>query len=148
MTRWLLDTNVVSELRRPRPEQRVVAFVSEQRLEDLFVSVVTFAELRFGVELVQDPRRRTELNAWLTHRVRPMFEDRVLPLSEDVMLKWRLLVEDGRKIGHTYSQPDLMIAATALHYGLTVVSRDIRDYEKTGVSVFNPWRDVPRPARR
>ncbi len=148
MTRWLLDTNVVSELRRPRPEHRVVAFVSEQRLEDLFVSVVTFAELRFGVELVQDPRRRTELNAWLTHRVRPIFEDRVLPLSEDVMLKWRLLVEDGRKIGHTYSQPDLMIAATALHYGLTVVSRDIRDYEKTGVSVFNPWRDVPRPARR
>ena len=92
--------------------------------------------------------KQDQLNDWLTHRVRPMFENRVLPLSEDVMLEWRLLVEDGRKSGHTYSQPDLMIAATALHHGLTVVSRDIRDYEKAGVSVFNPWRDAPRPARR
>jgi toxin FitB len=148
LTGWLLDTNVVSELRRPRPEQRVVAFVSEQRLDDLYVSIVTFAEVRFGIELPQDPRRRAELSDWLAQRVRPMFEGRVLPLSEDVMLKWRLLVEDGRKVGHTYSQPDLMIAATALQYGLTVTSRDTRDYEKAGVLVFNPWRDAPLPTRR
>ena len=59
-----------------------------------------------------------------------MFEQRVLPISEDVMFKWRLLVEDGRKVGHTFSQPDLIIAATALHHGLTVVTRDVSDYQK------------------
>jgi len=68
-----------------------------------------------------------------------MFERRVLPVSEDVVLKWRLLVEEGRKIGHTFSQPDLIIGATALEHGLTVASRDISDYEKARVPVVNPW---------
>ncbi len=57
------------------------------------------------------------------------------------MFKWRLLVEEGRKSGHTYSQPDLIIAATALHRGMTIVSRDVADYARTGVPVFNPWTD-------
>ena len=70
-----------------------------------------------------------------------MFEQRALPVSEDVMFTWRLLVEDGRKAGHTYSQPDLVIAATALHHGLTVVSRDTSDFTKARVPVLNPWRD-------
>ena len=74
-----------------------------------------------------------------------MFEQRVLPASEDILFKWRLLVEEGRKAGHTYSQPDLFIAATALHYGLTVVTRDTADYAKAGVSLLNPWTDsLPR----
>jgi toxin FitB len=146
VTGWLLDTNIVSELRRARPEPRVVGFIEAQPLDAIYLSIVTFAELRFGIELVQDALRRAELNDWLAHRVRPMFEDRVLAVDEEVMLKWRLLVEDGRKSGHTYSQPDLIIAATALHHDLTLVSRDIRDHERTGVLVFNPWRDGAPPA--
>ena len=71
-----------------------------------------------------------------------MFEERALPVTEDVMFKWRLLVEDGRKAGHIYSQPDLIIAATALHHGLTVVSRDTSDFTKARVPVLNPWRDT------
>jgi predicted nucleic acid-binding protein len=63
-----------------------------------------------------------------------------LDVSEDVLFKWRLLVEKGRKSGYTFSQPDLFIAATALHHGLTVVSRDTREYERAGVTVFNPWK--------
>ena len=70
-----------------------------------------------------------------------MFDERALPVSEDTMLKWRLLVEDGRKAGHTYSQPDLIIAATALHYGLTVVTRDTADFERARVPVLNPWNE-------
>jgi len=143
VTGWLLDTNILSELRRPRPERKVLAFVAAQPLELLHVSVVTFAEIRFGIEIVADAGRRAELNDWLTHKVRPMFEQRVLPISEDIMLKWRLLVEDGRKARHTFSQPDLIIAATALDYGLTVVSRDVGDYRKAGVPVLNPWLDTP-----
>lgn len=68
-----------------------------------------------------------------------MFAQRVLGVTEDVMFKWRLLVEEGRKAGHTYSQPDLIIAATALHHGLTIVSRDTDEYEQAGVTVLNPW---------
>jgi hypothetical protein len=138
---WLLDTNVISELRRPRPKARVVAFVAAQPLEQLFVSAVTFAEIRFGIEMVSDPIRRAELNDWLDNRLRPMFDRRVLSISEDVMFRWRVLVEDGRKTGHTFSQPDLIIAATALHHGLTLVTRDTADYARARVPLLNPWVD-------
>ncbi len=142
MTGWLLDTNILSELRRPKPEPKVLAFIAAQPLDLLYVSSVSFAGIRFGIERIADAVRRAELNDWLTHRVRPMFEQRVLAVSEDVMFKWRLLVEEGRKAGHTFSQPDLIIAATALYYGLTVVSRDTRDYERARVSVINPWHEA------
>jgi len=139
MTGWLLDTNVISELRRPRPEPRVVSFVATQPLEQLYISSVTFAEIRFGIEMVADPIRRADLQNWLLHKLRPMFGQRVLSVSEDVMFKWRLLVEQGRKAGHTFSQPDLIIAATAQLHGLTVVTRGSADYELTRVALFNPW---------
>lgn len=139
MKGWLLDTNVISELRRPRPNARVRDFVAAQPLEQLFVSTVTLAEIRFGIDAVADPIRRAELGDWLLHRVRPMFEQRVLEVSEDVMFKWRLLVEDGRKAGHTFSQPDLIIAATALQHGLMVVTRDIGDFALARVPLLNPW---------
>lgn len=143
MTGWLLDTNVLSELRRPRAEKRVTNFVAHQPLESLFVSSMTFAEIRFGIVRVEDASRRTELEDWLSRKVRPLFASRVLPVSEDVMLRWRLLVEDGRRQRHTFSQPDLIIAATALEHGLTIVTRDVGDYRKANVPVHNPWKDPP-----
>ena len=139
MTEWLLDTNILSELRRPRPEPKVIEFVAAQPLDRLYISTVTLAEIRYGIELVTDPARRSELADWLAQKVRPMFAQRVLPISEDVMLKWRLLVEEGRTAGHTFSQPDLIIAATALHHGLTVVTRDTAEYRRARAAVFNPW---------
>ncbi len=139
MSAWLLDTNVISELRKPRPNARVQAFVAGQALESLFVSTVTFAEILYGIEMVRNPGRRAEPNDWLLHGARPMFEQRVLEVSEEVMFKWRLLVEDGRKAGHTFSQPDLTIAATALHHGLTVVPRDTGDDTLARVRLLNPW---------
>jgi predicted nucleic acid-binding protein len=148
VTGWLLDTNILSELRRPRPERKVLAFIAAQPLELLYVSTVTFAEIRFGIEVLADAGRRAELNDWLAHKVRPMFEQRVLAVTEDIMFKWRLLVEDGRKAGHTFSQPDLIIAATALHHGLTVVSRDVGDYRKARAPVLNPWREQAGSRRR
>jgi toxin FitB len=139
VTGWLLDTNILSELRRPRAEPKVIAFVRAQPLDSLHISSVTLAEIRFGIELLTDAARRAALNDWLAHKVRPMFEQRVLPVTEDIMFRWRLLVDDGRKAGHTFSQPDLILAATALEHGLTLVSRDTRDYERAHVPVFNPW---------
>jgi hypothetical protein len=138
---WLLDTNILSEAIKSRPEPRVVQFIAGQPLDRLFVSVVTFAEIRYGIERVSTAPRRAELHDWLTLRLRPMFANRVLPISEDVMLKWRLLLEEGRLAKHTFPQPALIIAATALLHGLTIVTRNSRDFARTRVSVSNPWID-------
>jgi predicted nucleic acid-binding protein len=70
-----------------------------------------------------------------------MFENRILQVTEEIMLRWRLLVEEGRKTGHTFSQPDLIIAATAIEHDLTVVTRDRSDYDKAGAVVINPWEE-------
>ena len=87
MTGWLLDTNVLSELRKPKPEPKVLAFVASLQLDATFVSSVTLAEIRFGIELIADVHRRVALSDWLALKIRPMFEQRVLPVSEDVMFK-------------------------------------------------------------
>ena len=115
MTRWLLDTNILSELRRPKPEPKVLAHIAAQPLEQLYVSAVTFAEIRFGIELVADAGRRAELNDWVEHKIRPMFDERVLAISEDVMFKWRLLVEEGRKA--------YLLTAGSHHRGHSAVPR-------------------------
>lgn len=136
---WLLDTNVLSELRRAKPDPKVVAFISGASAKQLHVSIVTLAEIRFGIEKAPNPNDRVMLTHWLTHIVRPMFSGRILEITEDIILEWRLLVEEGRKIGRTFSQPDLIIAATALHHGHTVVTRNRKDFDKARVPVFNPW---------
>lgn len=137
---WLLDTNILSEIRRPRPEPKVLVFIGGTILDELYISAVTVAELRFGIDrLTHGSTQRADLSEWLAHTIRPMFTNRVLPVSEDILFRWRVLMEEGRKTGHTFSQPDLIIAATALEHGLTVVTRDRSDYDRATVAVFNPW---------
>ncbi len=137
--RWLLDTNILAELRRPRPDHRVIAFVEGCPLSRLYISTVTLAEIRFGIERTTEPDFRGELNRWLTEKVRPMFAERILEITEDIMLRLRLLVEKGRKTGRTFSQPDLILAATALEHGLMLVTRDEKDFPGLGVPLLNPW---------
>jgi len=139
---WLLDTNILSELRKPKPEPRVESFVASKPLQELYISVVTLAELRFGIELLTEATRRAALHDWLRSRVRPMFEGRILPVTEEIMLRWRLLVEEGRRVGHTFAQPDLIIAATAIEHELTLVTRDRRGFDRMRVTIVNPWEDV------
>ena len=105
------------------------------------MSVVTLAEIRFGIERLDDAGKRVELHDWLTHKVRPMFEQRVLQVTEDVMFKWCVLVDEGRKQGHTFSQPDLIIAATALEHDLTIVTRDRTGFERARARVLDPWTE-------
>ena len=139
MTGFLLDTNVVSELKRASPSRKVVGFVAAQPLDQLHLSAVTVAEIRFGVELVTDPIRRSDLMHWLDNQLRPMFDGRILQVSENILLEWRLLIEDGRKRGFTYSHPDVLIAATAAHHGLTMVTRNVGEFAAAGVAVIDPW---------
>jgi predicted nucleic acid-binding protein len=117
----------------------VTAFYEREPLRELYISVLSIAEIRFGIELQEDAARRAGLHDWLTLTLRPAFEGRILPVTEDILLKWRLLMESGRKVGYTYSHPDLVVAATALQHGLTVVTRDRGDFDKARVPVFNPW---------
>ncbi len=139
MNGFLLDTNVLSELRKPRPDPSVAAFVSAQPEESLFVSDVTFAEIRFGIEQAPDAERRAVVSDWLAHTLRPLFADRVLPLSEDVILRWRMMLEAGRRRGHNFGQLDLFIAATAAVANLVVVSRDETHFVAAGVPILDPW---------
>ena len=139
MSGFLLDTNVVSELKKAAPNRKVVAFVAGQSLDRLFLSAVTLAEIRFGIELVGDAARRSDLTLWLDNHLRPMFDGRILPADEDVLLKWRLIIEAGRKSGHTFSHPDVLIAATAAVHGLVVATRNAKEFAAAGVGVLDPW---------
>ena len=140
MSGFLLDTNVLSELERPRPTPSVVAFVRQRPLNSLFTSEIVIAEIRFGIERATSSRRREELSRWLRNVIRPMFAGRVLSLTEDILLQWRLMADVSRRSGYTYPEPDFLLAATAFHHNLTVLSRDIEPFQRAGVAVVNPWQ--------
>lgn len=141
MKGWLLDTNIVSELRKPNCHPAVKQWSDSQPPHSFYLSTVTLAEIRFGIERTPDVAFRQELTQWLDSTLRPWFSDRILAVDEEVILTWRNLVETGRKQGYTFSQPDLFIAATAVLHHLCVVTRNITDFQKSGVAVFNPFTD-------
>jgi predicted nucleic acid-binding protein len=142
---WLLDTVVVSELRKPRCDANVRDWAAAQAQETLFLSSVTMAEIRFGIGRLDagDPFG-AELEAWLEGMLRPWFAGRILAVDEAVLLAWREMVQRGRARRHTFAQPDLFIAATAEVHGLVVVTRNVEDFEVAGVRVLNPWLASPR----
>jgi predicted nucleic acid-binding protein len=139
MRGWLVGTNVISELRKPRCDVAVKSWSEAQAPELLYLSRITIAEIRFGIEQHAGQRFRERLQAWLDGDLRPWFGDRILEINEDVILEWRRMVQRGKAAGHTFSQPDLFIAATASLAGLCVVTRNVGDFVLAGVPVFNPW---------
>ena len=139
MRRWLLDTNVMSELRRPRCHEQVKTWSEAQDPELLHISRITIAEIRFGIEQHASASFREKLETWLDEELRPWFGERILDVDEEVILEWRRMVQRGKAVGHTFSQPDLFIAATAAVGGLAVVTRNVADFALAGVPVVNPW---------
>jgi len=136
---WLLDTNVLSELRKPRPDSKVRSFVESQPGQLLYVTEVTFGEIRYGIEQLGEADRRTDILRWLDRVMRPLFQGRVLAITEDVIVRWKTLQVEGQRRGHTFGQPDLFIAAIAALEDLVVVSRDLEEFIAAGVPVFDPW---------
>jgi hypothetical protein len=137
--RWLLDINVISELRKTRCHAAVRAWSEAQAPELLYLSRITIAEIRFGIERHAMESFRAKLETWLDEELRPWFGERILEVDEEVILEWRRMAQRGKAVGHTFAQPDLFIAATAAVCGLTVVTRNIADFTLAGVPVLDPW---------
>ncbi len=131
---------MVSEPRKPRPEPKVLTYFKLRPLEELFISTLVLVEIRYGISKETSSDKRTSLNHWLKGTIEPFFFGRTLPVSEAVQLRWLVLMEFGRKRGRTYSQPDLLLAATALEHNLTLVTRNTRDFTSIpDLKLFNPW---------
>ncbi len=133
---YLLDTNVVSETIRRAPHKTALAWLELLPAESLFVSVLTLGEIRKGIEALADRKRREKLRLWLDHELPRWFEGRVLPVDLAVADRWgRLLAEVGRSVPTI----DSLLAATALHHDLALVTRNARDFDYPGLEVINPF---------
>ena len=133
---YLLDTNIVSETIRRNPNKAVIAFLDRIPGEALFVSVLTLGEIRKGIEVFTDRKRREKLRLWLEHELPAWFEGRVLPVDLAVADRWgRLLAEVGRPVPAI----DSLLAATALHHELRLVTRNAGDFDYPGLQVINPF---------
>lgn len=138
--RYLLDTNVISELRKlgdGKANENVVNWMGEQDSDDLCLSAITILELERGVLGVQrrDPAQGARLRNWLDHHVRPAFSGRVIPIDDAIATRCAHLQIPDRR-----NEADALIAATGLVHSLSVVTRNVRDFEGTGVVVIDPWR--------
>jgi len=136
---FLLDTNVISELVKPRPEASVTAWIEGTDESLLYLSVLTLGEIRRGIATLPQSRRRATLGAWLEKDLRARFEDRILVIDHEVADRWGLLTAAARNGGIVLPVIDGLLAATALEHNLTLVTRDTGQIPSMGVAVFNPW---------
>jgi predicted nucleic acid-binding protein len=136
---FLLDTNIPSELIRTRPDPRVEKWVYAQDEQSLHLSVVSIGELRRGFVILPASKRRTELERWFENDLLPRFQGRILAVTQPIADRWGVMDGQCQLKGTPLNTADGMIAATAMEHGLTIVTRNVRDYAGLGVQVFNPW---------
>jgi predicted nucleic acid-binding protein len=135
---YLIDTNVLSELRRKTPNANVVKWVNSRPATSLYLSVLTLGELRKGIDSLADAKRRLNLVDWLETELPLFFAGRILAIDQGVADHWgRLLAFAGR----TLPAVDSLLGATAAHHGLTMVTRNSKDFDNLGLEVLNPWND-------
>lgn len=138
MSGFLIDTNVISELIKPKPSPKVVGWIDANDEQLFHLSVLTLGEIRRGIVQLPHSRRRTDLAAWLNGDLLTRFAGRILHINEEIADRWSHIA--GTK-GATIPVIDGLLAATAIHHNLTLVTRNIRDMAQTGVVLFNPWSD-------
>jgi len=136
---FLLDTNVVSEWTKPRPNTGVVAWLAEADEDRVFISVVTLAEVRHGIERMPVGARRDRLDVWLTEQMPSRFEARVLSVDAEIANGWGRIMARGQAVGRPVSTMDAFIAATAEQHDLTLVTRNVSDFDALGIRLINPW---------
>jgi predicted nucleic acid-binding protein len=137
---FLVDTNIVSELVKPKPDPKVVLWIKSTNEELLFLSVLTIGEIRKGIASVRDPVRQVKLEAWLSGDLSVRFTNRILSIDASIAERWGVMTANVKATsGRTLPVIDGLLAATAQHHNLTFVTRNTDDVIGTGVSVFNPW---------
>ena len=141
VTGFLLDTNIISELMKPRPNRRLTDWISATAEELLHLSAITIGEVRKGIELLDEGTKRVALQSWLEHDVRVRFAGRILAFDDAVAERWGVIEALAKRQRTTLPTIDAQLAATAQHYGLTFVTRNTNDVRPTGVSLFDPWND-------
>jgi len=139
---FLLDTNVVSEWTKPRPDAGVVAWLAEADEDRIFISVITIAELRHGIERLPAGARRDRLDTWLTEQVPQRFEERLLAVDAETANAWGHVMAQGQAAGRPPSTMDAFIAATVLRHDMTLVTHNVSDFEALGVRLVNPWSNA------
>ncbi|MER9295842.1 type II toxin-antitoxin system VapC family toxin [Mesorhizobium sp. M0621] len=139
--RLLLDMNVLSEVTRPAPDARVLDWLDRLDEDRSFISVVSIAEIRRGVALMDEGRKREALAEWLARDLPQRFEQRVLPVDEPVALAWGDLMGFAKRHGRGLSSMDGLIAATAIARELTLATRNTKDFEGFGIGLFDPWTE-------
>jgi predicted nucleic acid-binding protein len=139
MSGFLLDTNCISELIRSKPEPRVMDWMRAADESLLYLSVLTLGEIRKGAASLAQSRRRTHLESWLELDLQVRFSGRILAIDHAVADRWGWLTAEAHRKGRSLSAIDGLLAATALHHNLTVVSRNVSDFAGTQVPVLNPW---------
>jgi toxin FitB len=139
LTNYLLDTNVVSEWVKPRPDSNVIRWLADANEDSVYLSVITFAEIEQGIAEMAPGRRRDALKSWLEKDLYLRFERRILVVDFPVASTWGSLMARGRRKGTPPNPIDAFFAATAEIHSLTVVTRNTRHFDKTGISTFNPW---------
>ncbi|SNS30001.1 hypothetical protein/tRNA(fMet)-specific endonuclease VapC [Granulicella rosea] len=143
MNGFLLDTNIPSELIRIQPEPRVMRWVYGQEEALLFLSAMSIGELRRGFVTLAPGRRRTQLENWLEGTLLQRFQGRILPVDHIVANRWGVLDGQAQLAGKPMSTADGLIAATALEHGLTLVTRNMKDFVGRGLTLLNPWDELP-----
>ena len=137
----VLDTNVVSELMKERPNPDVLRWVDNQLTDNLFVTSVTEAEIRTGIAILPEGERQRGLAASAERLFSVLFSERILPFDSDAARAYAMLAADRRVAGRPISQSDCQIAAIARCRGASVATRDVDDFEGSGIEVINPWTD-------
>lgn len=137
--KYLLDTSAVSELVRPKPEAKVVRWIDEREEGSLFLSVLIFGELHKGIALLPDGPRKNKLRNWVDEDLMLRFDGRILEVNLEVAAEWGRLQAHAAGRGEPVPVVDSLIAATAVVHHLTVVTRNVKDFARCGVSVHDPW---------
>jgi predicted nucleic acid-binding protein len=139
MSGFLLDTNVISELVKPKPHPHVVRWVNEADEDSLFLSVLTLGEIRKGIALLPQGARKSHLEIWLEKDLPERFMGRILFITDRIADRWGLLAARAQSQGKSVRVIDGLLAATALDHNLIFVTRNVQDVDPTGVPVQNPW---------
>jgi tRNA(fMet)-specific endonuclease VapC len=138
---FLLDTCVLSEALSKKPDSKVLGFVDALDPDDVYLSVITIGELFKGIEKLPPSRRKNELREWFNDELLVRYEGKIFPLDTQTLMAWGTLIARLESGGYTMPAVDSLIAATAITYELVLVTRNVGDFEKSGIEIINPWKE-------